>query len=242
MSNQFNLRWLETLVVRLQKHLALWTWTLWPLPSCNRPSPPKVKAHTRDNVFSFSSASGLSKTPFLNNSFTTVPPTFSPGTGIPSRNSKKCRNASAKCLHNDSDFSFSRWRSSQETETMNRFFLTYFFSHVLTSCSWTSTWKRHHLKIWRQCSRKLVKWPASIPLVVTHLCLSLHSYIFTSSSRTPQLWYPFTFKLGRWSALGSYRNIFSMSGTNIGFPGFWRNFQVLMGGSNAAPEAWTTAS
>ena len=61
------------------------------------------------------------------------------------------------------------------------FFLTYFFSHILTSCSWTSTWKRHHLKIRRQCSRKLVKWPALIPLVVTtdpgfcnHLCLSLH--------------------------------------------------------------------
>ena len=61
MSNQFNLEWLETLVVRLQKHLALWTWTLWPLPSCNRPSTPKVKAHTRDNGFSFSSASGYLK-------------------------------------------------------------------------------------------------------------------------------------------------------------------------------------
>jgi hypothetical protein len=72
-------------------------------PATEAPSTPKAKAHSRDNSFSFLTASLPSATPFSNNSFTTVPPTFTPGS--PSRNSKKRRSASAKRSHDDSQTS-----------------------------------------------------------------------------------------------------------------------------------------
>lgn len=100
MPDEFDLERPETLVV--PSTLDLDSMAPTP-PATEAPSTPKAKAHTRDNSFSFSSASVPSKTPFLNNSFTTVPPTFTPGS--PSRNSKKRRNASAKRLHDDSQTS-----------------------------------------------------------------------------------------------------------------------------------------
>lgn len=68
-------------------------------PATEAPSTPKAKGHSRDSSFTFPSASGPSTTLFSNNSFTTVPPTFTPGS--PSQNSKKRRSASAKRLHDD---------------------------------------------------------------------------------------------------------------------------------------------
>ena len=75
-------------------------------PSTEAPSTPKAKSHSRVNSFTFPCASGVSATPFSNNSFTTVPPTFTPGS--PSHNSKKRRSASTKRLHDDSQTSFSQ--------------------------------------------------------------------------------------------------------------------------------------
>ena len=105
MPNEFDLdsERLETLVVPSTLDLD----SVAPTPpETEAPSTPKAKIHTRDNSFSFPSASGPSKTPFLNNSFTTVPPTFTPGS--PSQKSKKRRNASAKRLHDDSQISLSQ--------------------------------------------------------------------------------------------------------------------------------------
>ena len=96
MPNEFDLERLETLVVPgsldLNSNMALTP------PATEEPSTPKMKVHSRDNSFSFPCAS-TSTTLFSNNSFTTVPPTFTPGS--PSRNGKKRRNASGKRLHND---------------------------------------------------------------------------------------------------------------------------------------------
>jgi deoxynucleoside triphosphate triphosphohydrolase SAMHD1 len=103
MPDEVDLDRLETLVV--PSTLDLDSMAPTP-PATEAPSTPKAKAHTRDNSFTFPSASGPSKTPFLNNSFTTVPPTFTPGS--PTQNSKKRRNASAKRLHDDSQSSLSQ--------------------------------------------------------------------------------------------------------------------------------------
>jgi hypothetical protein len=100
MPNQFNLERLALLEV--PSTLDLDSMAPTP-PATEAPSTPKAKGHSRDNSFSFSNASGSSKTPFLNNSFTTVPPTFTPGS--PSQTSKKRRNASAKRLRDDSQTS-----------------------------------------------------------------------------------------------------------------------------------------
>ena len=102
MPNEFDLERLETLVVPS----ALDAMAPTP-PETEAPSTPKAKGHSRDNSFTLPSASGPSSTtPFANNSFTTVPPTFTPGS--PSRNSKKRRSASGKRLHDDSQTSLSQ--------------------------------------------------------------------------------------------------------------------------------------
>ena len=99
MPNELDLERLETLVV--PGTLDLNSMALTP-PATEVPSTPKAKGHSRDNSLSFPCASTL----FSNNSFTTVPPTFTPGS--PSRNSKKRCNASGKRLHNDSETSLSQ--------------------------------------------------------------------------------------------------------------------------------------
>ena len=68
-------------------------------PATEAPSTPQAKGHSRDSSFTFLGASGPSLTHFSNNSFTTVPATFTPGS--PSRKSNKRRNASAKRLNDD---------------------------------------------------------------------------------------------------------------------------------------------
>ena len=103
MPNEIDFERLETLVV--PNTLDLDSMAPTP-PATEAPSTPKAKGHSRDNSFSFASASGASNTPFSNNSFTTVPPTFTPGS--PSRTSKKRRNASSKRLHDDSQNSLSQ--------------------------------------------------------------------------------------------------------------------------------------
>ena len=94
MPNEFDLERPETLVVSSTLDSMAPT-----PPATEAPSTPKAKVHSRDNSFTFPlSASGPSTTPFSNISFTTVPPTFTPGS--PSRNSKKRRSpSSAKRLH-----------------------------------------------------------------------------------------------------------------------------------------------
>ena len=103
MPNEFDLERLETLVVP-----GLGSMAPTP-PATEAPSTPKAKGHSRDSSFSFPCASGgpSSTTPFSNNSFTTVPPTFTPSS--PSQNSKKRRNASAKRLHDDSQTLLSQY-------------------------------------------------------------------------------------------------------------------------------------
>ena len=103
MPNEFDLERLETLVVPSTLDLALTP------PATEAPSTPKAKGHSRDSSFSIPNASVPSKTPFSNNSFTTVPPTFTPSS--PSRNSKKRRNASAKRSQDDSQPSLSQYDS-----------------------------------------------------------------------------------------------------------------------------------
>ena len=94
MPNEFDLERPETLAVPSTLD------SMAPTPPTEAPSTPKAKVHSRDNSLSFQSASGPSATLFSNNSFTTVPPTFTPGS--PPQNSKKRRSASAKRLHEDS--------------------------------------------------------------------------------------------------------------------------------------------
>ena len=69
-------------------------------PSTEAASIHKAKGHSCNSSFSFPIPSGSPTTAFSNNSFTTVPSTFAPGS--PSQTTKKRRSASGKCLHEDS--------------------------------------------------------------------------------------------------------------------------------------------
>lgn len=88
MPNDVDLTRLETLVT---------TSTFDPTPPATEaPSTPKAKDHSRNSSFSFPTTSGPYGTPFSNNSFTTVPSSFVPGS--PTRNDKKRR---GKRSHDD---------------------------------------------------------------------------------------------------------------------------------------------
>lgn len=58
-------------------------------PATEAPCTPRAESHSRNASFTFPTAPGLSTTPFSNNSFTTVPSSFVPGS--PTRSSKKRR-------------------------------------------------------------------------------------------------------------------------------------------------------
>ena len=75
-------------------------------PATEAPSTPKANRVSNNSSFSFPATSDPCTTPFSNNSFTTVPSSFVPGS--PSRTSKKHRNASVKRSHDASQTSLSQ--------------------------------------------------------------------------------------------------------------------------------------
>lgn len=103
MPTQFDLERPETLVTPSN----LDSTALTP-PATQAPSTPKTKDHSRNNSFTFPVASASSTTtPFSNNSFTTVPPSFAQDS--PSQSSiRKRRSASGKRLYQDSQTSLVR--------------------------------------------------------------------------------------------------------------------------------------